>query len=359
MKQTVQRMMGLLMALVMVLIPICMGGAEEELSPFLTITVDNTVVYAEAKAENPVCSLRKDQFCGFIEEVLTEDGAWYSIVCMDENRNGYLGYIRKDSARRLSMAEFGAMMEDIDKANEVMDLITAINQAAAGLSGSDSAATGTGAKETAEEGKNDFFSLEAVRKLYENAMSALASFTSGDLTSALDELNKKKDELLESAAKTGQDLINAAAEGIKGIGDQVTNAADQISGEVNKQVSELAKNAQEAMGNLQKSMNDLTSAAEKNMPDVAKDFNNALESGEKALNEAYKTASGKAEELAKQASELLTQVTDTYLPNAGAAVKEIGDTYMQKGIVEGTQNLLDKVAAFAASFLKSEGDSGK
>ena len=334
-------MLGWLMALVMMmLVPVCVASGEEEFSPFLAITADSAFVYAKAKAEDPLCTLRKDQLCGLVAEVNTADGGWYSVVCMDEGRNGCFGYIPKGVARRLTMAEFNALMEDIDRANEVMDLITAINQETTGQGGTGAAADGGGAGEQTNDGNLFFADLGTVQELYENAMQALSSFSSGELTLALEDMKEMQGEAMEQAMSAGSNLVGAAA---KGISDRVTDAADRISGELNQRIPELTEKAQTVMENLQESLGALGDAGEMNLSGLGKDFTSTRENGEKALEDAIQTASGKVEELTGEASELLSKVMDTYLPAIGAGAKEIGDAYREKGFFEGARMVLSKV----------------
>ena len=104
----------------------CVSGLAESTKEeplFLIIREGKTAKVFQAPGDGQaIDTLKAGQFCGLIEETTSGGSAWYYVFYLSSDKKGCLGYIAAGDAEKLSEDD----VADPDKADSLLDLISAL-----------------------------------------------------------------------------------------------------------------------------------------------------------------------------------------------------------------------------------------
>lgn len=108
----------------------CVTGLAESTKEeplFLIIREGKTAKVFQAPGDvQAIDTLKAGQFCGLIEETTSGGSAWYYVFYLSSDKKGCLGYIAAGDAEKLSEDDVAALLADPDKADSLLDLISAL-----------------------------------------------------------------------------------------------------------------------------------------------------------------------------------------------------------------------------------------
>ena len=221
----------------------CAGGLAEtaagnEMTSFLQITGSAPVpVYEKITDTEKADELQPGQLCGLLDDLTTEEGVrWYQIVYMNKSNKSAVGYVRPEYAHQLTLAEFNALSADPAKANEAMDLLSAVDASLKGESGTGSSGSATpagteSAAGEAEGGKSAQAGTDLFKEFYASAMKALDKVFNMDVTGAISEVTNQARNVAGKAVDAGLDILGFSLSGVKGLVTILSSeAANRIAG---------------------------------------------------------------------------------------------------------------------------------
>ena len=325
MKKLICLMMTAIMALV------CAGGIAEgtggsEEAPFLQIKEDVTArVYAEAGGAETADTLKGGSFCGLLESVTVSGNEWFRVFYLDSRKKAAVGFINGDDAVRLTMDELKKLLEDPEKANEILDLIDALNDFLKDQSQETGAGESANSSNSGSSKGNNF-----LQKLYDDGMEMLNSFFDSDFSQSLDQIGKMGEEVLGSLTEAGKEIVGGAVEGGKELIKKGGDILEENMPAVREGLEKLGQKIEEAA----KSLKNLPEDAGKIIEEIIEKVKEAAESitdEEKTkdirekIDEALKEIDASAGKGTGYAIRTLTAVTDkvaTSIPGALESMSE-------------------------------------
>lgn len=195
---------------------------------------DPAPVYEKKEDEEAAALLEPGCLCGLVRDLTEQGENWFHIVYMNEKKEGAAGYVAADRAKILTLGEFKKLMQDSDKANEMMDLMDAVEaylQAADGNQAAGNAATGS---------STDFSQTKKISEFYNAAMDALKEIAGLDFSGELEQITAMGEEIAEKAAGAGADLLDTAADAA---GRIIEAAGEELEGQMDEKLPDLIDKA--------------------------------------------------------------------------------------------------------------------
>lgn len=340
---------GICLLLVIMMVTACVcafaeegaGGenASEETS-FLVIQGEDPVpVYESVADREKADELKPGQVCGLIREVTEAGVKWFHIVYVNSARKGASGFICPDQARILSLAEFKKLLGDSDKANEVMDLLDAVEEYLDSVSAEKEAGNSVAGNETANH------TAGAFRDFYNQGMKALQDAFSLDFSEDLKQLEEKEKELAGKAADAVTDIVETVADGAEKLMDTAVDSAESLKEAAEEEIRKHAE------GTLPEAAEDISALLD-DVLDMIRD----VESGELAeadwqgVQDRLQELNGKLGEVTGDAGEVLQEKLEEILDRAeevlgygqtaSAVLSELPDVYRENGFLSTTESLL-------------------
>jgi hypothetical protein len=331
---TMKKLITLILAVVMAAVCAC-GAAEgtgsAEKTAFLRIREGVTAqVYDKPGSGNAVDSLAGGRICGLIDEGTTEAGAaWFHVFYLNSKREGAPGYINAKDAEQLTEEELKALMEDPDLLNEILDLVDALD-AYLGAGSSGKKTTGSGAQP-----QNDFTAL------YQLAMKELQKLLDTNVSSGLDELQKKGEELADQAKEAGEKLIGDSKKAGEELINEAKKAGESLKDDLTKALESMdGKKADEAIDSLMDSVNE---AIEKQTGKTDGKIRDALDQMSKTLKD-LDVQIGESSGKAIDSFGSLIEDTQSFLNGAdfakvNEAMKDLGEKFKNGTFTEGAEGI--------------------
>ena len=304
-----KKWMAFLMAAVMMLGCFAGSFAEDgmtsEETMLLQILGEEPVnLYANAGDAEASDTIEGGKICGLLEKETKDEAEWYQVVYLDKEGEGQVAWLPAEAAKRLTMEELAELMKDPDKANEILDLIEAINDL---IEAKSKPVTQTeNAANTAENDGNNL-----LKSLYEGAMGLLGDINAKNLEAGLASATGE-------AAKLGQNVLNAGKE-------LAEDAAEKAGDLINTGKTEAEKLIEENLPKVEKAVADMT-------PEEVKDLLDSLKEKAGELKEA--SADG-VPAVADKAKEILEELGDETGINAESVQKKLDE------LLDGAQKALD------------------
>ena len=206
------------------------SGDENEKTAFLQIKEGITAEVVRAAGDTEgIDTLKSGQFCGLIEETEHEGILWFHVFYLNSRQQGATGYIRAEEAEQLTSEKLKELMEDPDRANEILDLIDALNDylnsgnAGSSAAGKEPAADGGNGSGT--EGKAGKSRME---QLYKEVMDALTQVFNTDLSAEWEKAETAGKEAARKAAEAGQDMLDAVKDGAIDLFNKAKDAGEKL-----------------------------------------------------------------------------------------------------------------------------------
>jgi len=281
---------GICLILALALALTCAVSLAEsaEMSSFVRILKD-TKVYSEAAGSEGTDTLAAETLCGLIEEVAAGGETWFHVLYLNSAKKGAEGYIRAEDAQQLTVEELKAELENLEKANDVLDLIDALNDYLKNL-GSNSTATTDGTNQ------DDTSVKDLISKFYSDAMTELGKVFNTDISGIMGDISATGTELLGKVTETGSKIVESA----KKTGSDLLKTGENLLGQAKEAGENLLGEAGEAGENLLKTGKDL-------LGEAGEAGKNLLKTGEDLLG---KTGIN-GEDLLKSGQDLLGNVGET------------------------------------------------
>lgn len=312
----------LMMAIVMMIL--CMVGFAQgaEMAPFVQ-TLTAAQVYKEAGGSEGTDTLAAGSVCGLIETVAAGGNDWFHVLYLNSAKKGAEGYLQAKDAKQLTEDELTALLEDTEKANEMLDLINALDEYV--KAGTES--TAVGSADTADTGtQNEGKKKGLLGSLYDKAVEKLSQGLSIDASTGLSELasaskevvgnmTKAGKELLEGAGKTGKDLLDNVGKKLSGLAKDATKTGKDLADSIKN--SEQVKKGTDILKKAEKigeqiivdSVNKKLDSIDKKLDDFSK--KNADGSGKTETDNTAKTETESSEKKGNAISNLVKKVTET------------------------------------------------
>lgn len=187
---------------------------------------DPVPVYGDQEGKTQAALLKPGQFLGLIREYFQEGKNWYQVIYMDEEKKGILGYLNEDAAEVLTLGKLNELMQDPVKANELMDLLEAVNAYLKSLAAPEAAATSSNAS------SGDNKEAKGIKSFFELAMKALKEMASLDLGGKIEKIGEKSKEALGNVSAAMKDVLKTVRKGlgktVETVGDKMKDAGDKI-----------------------------------------------------------------------------------------------------------------------------------
>ncbi len=368
-----KKAMCTLLAVLMVLscLPVLAEGQSEEESAFLQVQGTEPVpVYEKTTDTEKSGSLEPGQLCGLLQEVTESGTNWYLVIYMDrtvkEEKRTAIGYVKADQLKRLTQAEFQALMADPDTLNEVLSLLEASEEY---LSGSaDETSQSSAAGQGGSSGKKALpATIEEFRDFYKNTMNTLKDVFNKDLTAGLDNAMDQVKDLGKKAVDAGADIIESVADGAAKLANEVKdNVIPEISDALSDGFEKAKDFVEEALPEAKEKVTDAVDSVKDALPedlnDALKDIRDNIGSMRDSLKDAIPDLKEKAIDLYDQFSdntgdriinasetlEGLIEKVSSMSPVFDAlptVVSTIGETVKEDGIIEGANQAISTVNA--------------
>ena len=299
-----KKWVAFLMAAVMMLG--CFAGSfAEETDPseetmLLQILGEEPVnLYADAGDTEASDTIDGGRICGMLEKTAKDETEWYQIVFLDKDGEGQTAFLPAESAKRLTMEELAELMKDPEKANEILDLIDAVNKMIEEKTKAEN--------NTAASGGNSFLA-----ELYEQAMGLLGQV---------------------KAASFETELGNAAGEAGK-IAGQVLETGKEMADEVSKEGGELIN---QGMNEIEKNLPDVKEKVSEMNPDEVSEL---LDSLKEKYDELEKASGDGIPETMEKVKELLDEL------GGGTGVDSDSVNEKLNELINGAQEALDNKALY-------------
>ena len=314
---------------------------------------DPAPVYKEKGDTEAAALLKPGSLCGLVQDLTEQEENWYYIVYMTEKRESAAGYVAADRAKILTLAEFRELMQNSDKANEMMDLIDAVTaflQTADGNKDAGNKASGSG---------TDSSLKDQIAEFYNEAMDALQELYNMDFSDELDQLSAMGEEIANKAVDVGMDLLETAVDAgsdfldtvadvgaefldtaADAAGEAVGDAGEELKeqledGNLSESVDEMIKMLDETLEKIRSTKTTLPEIDTEKLRDQMKDLNNKLGN---AAGDVGDVLVEKMNELMDQAKEVLN-----YGETASGMIDGLADTYRNDGFLATTENLLNLI----------------
>lgn len=304
-----KKWMAFLMAAVMMLG--CFAGsfaedaASSEETMLLQILGEKPVnLYANAEDAQASDTIEGGKICGLLGKETKDEAEWYQVVYLDKEGEGQVAWLPAEAAKRLTMEELAELMKDPDKANEILDLIEAINDLIEAKS-----KPVTQPENAANTAENDGNNL--LKNLYEGAMGLLGEINTKNLEAGLASATGEAAKLGETALNAGKELAEDAA---KKAGDLINTGK-----------TEAGKLVEENLPKVEKAVADVT-------PEEVKDLLDSLKEKAGELKDA--SADG-VPAVADKAKEILEELGDETGINAESVQKKLDE------LLDGAKKALD------------------
>ena len=370
-----KKAMCILLAVLMVFscLPVLAEGQNtgEEESAFLQVPGTEPVpVYEKTTDTEKSGSLEPGQLCGLLQEVTESGTNWYLVIYMDravkEEKKAAIGYVKADQLKRLTQAEFQALIADPDTLNEVLSLLEASEEY---LSGSaDETSQSSAAGQGGSSGKNALpATIEEFRDFYKNTMNTLKDVFSKDLTAGLDNAMDQVKDLGKKAVDAGADIIESVADGAAKLANEVKdNVIPEISDALSDGFEKAKDFVEEALPEAKEKVTDAVDSIKDALPedlnDALKDIRDNIGSMRDSLKDAIPDLKEKAIDLYDQFSDntgdriinasetlegLIEKVSSMSLvfDALPTVVSTIGETVKEDGIIEGANQAISTVNA--------------
>ena len=263
---------------------------------------DPAPVYEDKEGTKQADLLKPGQFLGLIKEYPQGGQTWYQVIYMDADKKGVMGYLNEDAAEVLTLGKLYELMQNPVKANELMDLLDAVNTYLKSLTAAENTAAGSGDSEGAE-GIAGFLKL---------ALNALKEITGLKLGGVIEEIGEKGKEALGNLSDAMKKVLNTVR---KGLGKAIDNVSEKIQDAEDKIVPPL-KEAGSA---------------------VIDAVREAVESGKDFTGDAK----DKAKEIIKEAGDKAEELIDKMKDKAEELYPTLSDDI--KALVDGTLDVIEQV----------------
>jgi ElaB/YqjD/DUF883 family membrane-anchored ribosome-binding protein len=281
-----------------------------------------------------VDTLAGGSFCGLIEETAKDGIAWYHVFYLDSARKGATGYIKAEDAELLSDDDLRALMTDMEKANEIMDLFDALdaylNDGETKLTEATNAIPSAIGKPTVRK---------TLGKIYDYGMALLDRILNSDIPAkvgqALENGIEKAGEVLEAGKTTAGKLLEAG----KAASETVTEGAKKLVEDGKKAAGELLEAGK-------KTAETVTEGAKKLLEDAGDKLNELLPKAEEKLSQLADKASETYEYLTNgEGKEKIDNLKDQVKNTVDSLTEEAGEKF--KSLQDNVQKALDTLDGFA------------
>lgn len=313
---------------------------------------DPVPVYEDKEGKTQAALLKPGQFLGLIREYAQDGKTWYQVIYMDEEKTGVLGYLNEDAAEVLTLGKLNELIQDPEKANELMDLLEAVNVYLKSLTAGETAAGG-GSTESGSAGSGESEKAKDIEWFLQLALGALKEIANMNLGGKIGEIGEKGKEALGNLSEAMKDVLQTVRKGlgnaVEKVGDKIKEAEDKIVPPVKEAGSAVIDAVKKAVEGGKDLAGDVKDKAKEVIDEAGDKVKEIIDEVKDKTNEMFPTMSDDIKGLVDGALDAIGQVRDKILESDLEELK--------KATSDMWDNVKDKASDAAAVISEKAGEA--